>query len=187
MAMVGRSLTLLTVRMGGTATIHFLSPSSRVHVMQRNADRYFSVLRLKPSPSKGQKSSMAPLWAKGLKTGLLLILLEQLDRTATWFRNRISCLLWGGGGSQPAYSSCQGLTFPDPETLCLNASLGDSLHEHFSISGYYVLQMPILSSVTQNLNSPQWFQGENNWSLLLILWAPSTSLETQWFPHVNDQ
>lgn len=97
--MESRNLILLTVRMGGKVTIQFSSPCSRIFAMQRNADRHFSLLRLKPSPSKGQKSSVAPLWAKGLKRVLLLILPDQLDHTATWFRNRISCLLEGGRGS----------------------------------------------------------------------------------------
>lgn len=57
---------------------------------------------------------------------------------------------------------------------------------YMKISGDYGLQRPTLSSVTQDLNSPQWFQGKNNWPLL-ISWTSNTSLETLWFPHANDQ
>lgn len=40
---------------------------------------------------------MALLWAKGLKTVLLLVLPEQLDRIARWFRKWISYFLFFKG------------------------------------------------------------------------------------------
>lgn len=49
------------------------------------------------------------------------------------------------------------------------------------------LQMPTLSSVTQNMNSSQWFQDENNCGLLPISCTSNISLETLWIPLVNDQ